>query len=50
MNKLEPKKVRRRYWDNARQRFIFEYIYLDDIPAEYRGSGGINFKSGRHDI
>ena len=36
MNKLEPKKVRRRYWDNDLQRFLFEYIYLDDIPDEYR--------------
>lgn len=36
MNKLEPTIVKRRYWDNHLQRTLFTYIYLDDIPAEYR--------------
>ena len=36
MNKLEPTIIKRKYWDNELQRFLFEYIYLEDIPVEYR--------------
>lgn len=36
MNKLEPTIIKRRYWDNDLQKFLFTYIYLDDIPDEYQ--------------
>jgi hypothetical protein len=36
MNKLEPKIIHRKYWHNDLQRFLFDYIYIDDIPDEYR--------------
>jgi hypothetical protein len=36
MNKLEPKIIKRKYWDQEQQRFLFSYIFFEDIPDEYK--------------